>query len=65
MIVMIFICIIVSVVIIIGFIGGVKKTYKISKVSCAHNYLDEKTIRYHQKSDTFIRTYTNRVRINR
>jgi len=54
---------IVTIVIIFAFIAGVKKTYKISKASCAQDYLDKQTIRYRQKSDTFIRSYVTKVRI--
>jgi len=55
---------IMSVIIVLAFVFGVKKSYKISKAKCAHDYLDQKTIKYRQKSDTYIKTYTSKVKIS-
>lgn len=64
MIEFILISIVVTVIVFVSFIFGVKKSYKISKASCAHDYLDQQTIKYRQKSDTYIKTYTSKVKIS-
>jgi len=54
---------VVNVIIVVCFITGVKRSYKISAARGAANYLDQSTVRYYRKSDTFIRTYVTKVRI--
>ena len=63
MIEMIFIMLIVTVIIVLSFIFGVRKAYKIRKAKCAHDYLDKNSINYRQKSDTYIRTRVTKVKL--
>ncbi|MCL2071292.1 MAG: TPM domain-containing protein [Oscillospiraceae bacterium] len=60
---MLFIFFVVDTIIVLGFIFGVKSAYKMSPAKCAQNYLDRDSIRYYQKSDTYIRTYVTKVKI--
>jgi hypothetical protein len=59
----IIICIIVTIIIILSFIFGVKSTYRIKKAKGAADYLDRNSVVYQQRSDTFIRRYVTTVRI--
>jgi len=54
---------VVNVIIIISYVVGVKRSYKISPARGAANYLEHASVRYYQKSDTYIRTYVTKVRI--
>ena len=63
MLTMIIAMVIVSIIVICGFIFGVIRAYKIRPAKCAHDYLDRNSVHYRQKSDTYIRTYVNKVRI--
>ena len=58
-----FVGLIINVIIVLCFVFGVKQSYKISKAKCAHDYLEQNSISYRQKSDTYIRTYVTKVRI--
>jgi len=61
----IFALLVINVVIIIGFITGVKKTYKIARAKGAANYLKQSSVNYYQKSDTYIRTFVTKTYIQR
>jgi hypothetical protein len=60
-----FIGFIVNVIIVLAFVFGVKKAYRIKPAKCAFDYLVQASVTYYQRSDTFIRKYTTKVRINR
>ncbi|MCL2036389.1 MAG: hypothetical protein FWG83_03265 [Oscillospiraceae bacterium] len=60
---MIIIMVLATIGIILGFVFGVKRSYKIRPVKFAHDYLDRDSIKYRQKSDTYIRTYVTKVKI--
>jgi hypothetical protein len=60
---MIIIMVIVTIIVVAGFIFGVIRAYKIRPAKCAHDYLDKGSVKYRQKSDTYIRTYVTKVRI--
>jgi len=59
----IIVILVVNVIIIAGFVGGVKNSYKISRAKGAGNYLNRSSVHYYQQSDTFIRTYVTKTRI--
>ena len=61
---MIIIMLIVTAVVIVGFILGVRASYKIRPVKSANNYLKRDTVKFRQKSDTYIRTRVTKVKIN-
>lgn len=55
--------VIIDAIAVVCFVVGVKKRYKIYPARGAGNYLDPASVRYYQKSDTYIRTYVTKVRI--
>ncbi|MCL1789475.1 MAG: TPM domain-containing protein [Oscillospiraceae bacterium] len=52
-----------DIIIVLGFVFGVKRAYKMNPAKCAANYLNRESIYYRQKSDTYIRTYVTQVKI--
>jgi uncharacterized protein len=60
----VFFCLIADFIIAFIFVIGVKASYKISPVKDAGNYLDRSSVKYYQKSDTFIRVYVTKQRID-
>jgi uncharacterized protein YxeA len=63
MVLMIIVMVIVTLLVTIGVIAGVFLSYKIRPAKCANNYLVKDSVKYRQKSDTYIRTRTSKVRI--
>lgn len=55
---------VISLTIIIIMIVTIKKRYEIKRAKNAVDYLDRSSIRYTQRSDTFVRKYINRRRID-
>jgi uncharacterized protein len=60
---MIIVFLIVDIIIILIFVFAIKAAYKIKPVKCAHSYLNQESVSYRQKSDTYIRTHVTKVRI--
>jgi len=59
-----FIMIIAAIIALIGIPVGVVMKYKIRPSKCASEYLDKKSVNYRQKSDTYIRTTTSKVKLS-
>ena len=53
---------IINVIIVGAIVLHVMSTYKLKPASCATTYLDQNSVRYTQKSDTYIRTTVTKVR---